>query len=526
MTAIAAPARTEPENVSVDLAARYRNEAIALARQGRFVESEARCREALRCRPADIDTFNELGTALWGQGRSVEAEDVYRQAWQLQPNDYRTLNNLGMSLHGQLRMDEAAECYRASIAINPAGFQAKTNLAVVLSDHGMFDEAMHWLEQALELEPYSAFVLQNIGMNLGRQGRWHDAIVYYEKALQRDPDCAEVHRNLAYALLRIGDYQRGWIEHEWRLRCQPHPGYQINRTFWSGDSLPDRTILLHAEQGYGDILQFIRYAPMVKRRVGRVLVLGPASLLQLIARCSGVDLAFAAGTYTPVCHVHAPLMSLPGIFGTTLETIPADVPYLMADPVLVDHWRHVVAGTLGGESSAGAGKPVAHGSCQAGRPFLIGIAWQGSNGTYAGRWRSFPLAQLAPLAEVPGVRLISLQVGEGVEQIEAARRLFPVIELPGRRGRDFMETAAIMNNLDLIITPDTAVAHLAGALGSRTWIALSTTEEWRWLAGRESSLWYPTVRRFHQPKFGQWEPVFQQMADELKRELGAIAPAA
>ena len=524
MTGNAHAAPTRATSGGGNVAEWYRNEAIALAKQGRFVESEAWCREALRRQADDIDTLNELGTALWGQARSVEAEDVYRQAWQLRPNDYRTLSNLGMSLHGQRRMDEAAECYCAAIRINSAGFQAQTNLAVVLSDQGLFDEAMHWFERALELEPHSAYVLQNIGMNLGRQGRWLDAIVYYERALQRDPDCAEVHRNLAHALLCIGDYQRGWIEYEWRLRCQPHPGFQINRTFWNGDSLPDRTILLHAEQGYGDILQFIRYAPMVKRRVGRVLVLGPPSLLQLIARCSGVDLAFAAGTYTPICHVHAPLMSLPGIFGTTLETIPADVPYLMADPVLVDHWRHVVARTLGEESGAGAGIRLAPGSRQPRRPFLIGIAWQGSNGTYAGRWKSFPLANLAPLAEIPGAHLISLQVGEGVEQIEGARRLFPVIELPGRRGRVFMETAAIMNNLDLIITPDTAVAHLAGALGSRTWIALSTIEEWRWLAGQESSLWYPTVRRFHQPKFGQWEPVFQQMADELKRELEARSP--
>ena len=251
-----------------------------------------------------------------------------------------------MAFYEQRRMDEAAECYRQALRIKPDGYQATTNLAVTLSDEGLFDEAMKWLERALELEPHSAFVLQNIGMNLGRQGRWHEAIAYYQRALEREPDFAEVHRNLANALLAVGDYECGWIEYEWRLRCQPHPGFQINRTFWGGDVLPDRTILLHAEQGYGDNLQFLRYVALVKRRVGRVLVLAPPALLRLAARCRGVDLAFTAGTYTPICHVHTPLLSLPVIFGTTLETVPAEVPYLMVDHILADHWRNVVAKTI------------------------------------------------------------------------------------------------------------------------------------------------------------------------------------
>ena len=246
---------------SLELAMQYRSQAIALAQQGRFAESEACCREALRIRPDDVDTLNDLGTALWQQRQPLEAEEIYRQACRLQPNDYRTMNNLGMALYEQRRMDEAAECYRQAIRIRPDGYQAITNLAVVLADEGMFDDAMKWLERARELEPHSAYVLQNIGMNLGRQGQWREAIDYYQKALQREPDFAEVHRNLAYALLSIGDYERGWVEYEWRLRCQPHPGFQINRTFWSGDILADRTILLHAEQGYGDNLQFLRYAP-------------------------------------------------------------------------------------------------------------------------------------------------------------------------------------------------------------------------------------------------------------------------
>jgi Flp pilus assembly protein TadD len=525
MTGTTAPSQARAETTGRDLADWYRDQAIVLAQQGRFAESEACCREALRSRPDDVGVHNELGTAIWRQGRSDEAEAIYRHACRLRADDYQSLNNLGMALYDQRRMDEAAESYRQAIRIKPDGFQAKTNLAVLLSDEGMFDEAMRWLDFARELEPHSAYVLQNIGMNLGRLGRWHEAIDYYQRALEREPDCAEVHRNLAYALLAVGDYTRGWVEHEWRLRCQPHPGFQINRTFWGGDTLPDRTILLHAELGYGDNLQFLRYAPLVKRRVGRVLVLAPPALLQLAARCSGVDMAFTAGTYTPVCHVHAPLMSLPAIFGTTLETVPANVPYLMVDQVLADHWRNIIAKTIGDASREDSRGQDAPGAPRLVRPFLVGVAWQGSGGTYAGRWKSFPLASLAPLAAVPGVRLISLQVGQGVEQLDAARKMFPIIELPGRRGRDFMETAAIMNQLDLIISPDTAVAHLAGALGLRTWVALSTIGEWRWLAGGEKSIWYPTARSFQQSTFGVWGDVFQRMAGELSRGVAAIAAA-
>ena len=187
------------------------------------------------------------------------------------------LNNLGLALYNQGRIDEAGDCYRRALELQPDTFDSLMNLGIVLSDQGKFDEAMHWLASGAQLRPDSADILQNIGMNLGRQGRWTEAIDYYEQALRQKPDfprCTAISR---IALLVTGDYARGWPEHEWRLRCEPYPGHKINRTFWNGDTLQERTILLHAEQGYGDTLQFIRFAPMVKQRVGRVLVLCPAT---------------------------------------------------------------------------------------------------------------------------------------------------------------------------------------------------------------------------------------------------------
>jgi Flp pilus assembly protein TadD len=519
MTVDVAPAQTEPENLSFDLATWYRNQAIFLSLEGQFAESEACSREALRIRPDDVDVLNELGAAVWRQGRLTEAEEIYLQACRIKPDDFRILTNLGLALYNQGRIDEAGECYRRAIQIQSHAFDAQMNLGIVLSDQGRFDEAMDYLRAAHELRPDSADILQNLGMNLGRQRRWHEAIDFYEQALRQRPDFPEVHRNLAYALLLCGDYARGWPEHEWRLRCHPHPGYKINRMFWNGDTLRERTILLHPEQGYGDLLQFIRFAAMVKQRVGRVLVLCPAPLLQLVARCNGVDMAFEGGSYEPSCDVHAPLLSLPAIFGTTLETLPAQVPYLDLDKVLVDHWRNALAKTVGIDGAQDAEATNGSGVGRRAKPFLIGIAWQGNPAHAMDRWRSFPLANFAPLANLPGVRLVSLQTTDGLDQLRAPDRAFPVIDLPGRRGRDFMETAAIMTHLDLVITPDTAVAHLAGALGLPVWVGLCAMDEWRWPISGELSPWYPTMRLFRQTTLGHWNDVFRRMTDALKGGL-------
>jgi Flp pilus assembly protein TadD len=518
-----APTQTYIESAHSGLATSFREQAILLARQGLYAESEAYARQALGLQPDDVDTLNELGAALWWQRRPVEAEAIYRQADRLQPKDVRILTNLGLALYQQGRVDEAGDFYRRAIEIDIAAFDARVNLGIVLSDQGKFDEANDCLKGAREQRPDSAEASQNLGMNLGRMGKSHEAIQYYEEALRHRPDHPEMHRNLSYALLTCGDYERGWREYEWRLKCDPHPGYRINQVLWNGGDLAGRTILLHVEQGLGDTLQFIRFASMVKRRGGHVLVVCQAPLLQLVARCDGVDLAFDGSSYQPKCHVQAPLLSLPAIFGTTLRSLPAQVPYLATDPILVEHWRSEISRAI---ATDGDGRAAALDQTEPGRrprPFLIGIAWQGNPGHSDDRWRSFRLAHFAPLAKLPGVRLISLQTNHGLDQLEAAGGPLRIVELPRRRGRDFMETAAIMTHLDLIITPDTAVAHLAGGLGRRVWIGLSTAVgEWRWLAGREDSPWYPTARLFHQTTLGDWDGVFRRMATELKQELEGI----
>jgi Flp pilus assembly protein TadD len=518
-TLVAAEQAPTSKKAADELAIEYRDQAILLSQAGRFAESEACSREALRKRPDDIDVLNELGAAVWRQRRPVEAEEIYRRACQIRADDFRILTNLGLALYDQGRIDEAGDAYRHALRARPDSFDARMNLGIVLSDQGNFDEAMDCFRAAEKLRPDSADVLQNIGMNLGRQGRSHEAVAYFERAVRLRPDFPEGRRNLAYALLCCGDYQRGWPEYEWRLKCDPYPGYRINRTFWNGDDLHGRTILLHTEQGLGDTLQFMRFAPLVKRRGGRVLLLCQPRLLRLVARCEGVDLAFDGSSFEPTCHVHVPLLSLPSILCTTLETIPARVPYLFTDKVLVEHWRSELARALGIELSGAAPTPSGPRIGEHAGQFLVGIAWQGNPARRADHWRSFPLTSFAPLAQLPGVRLISLQTEHGLDQLEPARGQFPLVDLPTRRGRDFLETAAIVAQLDLVITPDTAIAHLAGGLGVPVWTGLCAIDEWRWLTGRDESPWYPTMKLFRQTRIGDWEGVFGRMTAELKRAV-------
>jgi tetratricopeptide (TPR) repeat protein len=511
----------EPRTPDIDRdpAASHHDTGIKLLLQKRYVEAEAYLRAALGLLPDDADILNALGMAIWRQNRADEAEAIYRQAWQFDSNNYKVLANLGLALQDQGRLGEAAECYRMALKIQPDGFEAIMNLGVIFSDEGSFDEAMGWLVAAHQLRPDSADALQNIGMNLARLGRWDEAIVIYDEALRRDPESPQLHRNLAYALLASGNYERGWSEHEWRFKCPDYVGSRVNRTFWNGDDFQGQKILLHAEQGFGDTLQFIRFAPMVKRRGGKVVVQCPAPLLRLVARCDGVDMAVDASSFVPDCHIHAPMLSLPAIFGTTMATVPAQVPYLATDPMLVEHWRSLLARALGIESDRGSSATERTARGAAANPFLIGIAWQGNPAHRADRWRSFPLAQFSSLAELAGVRLVSLQTEHGLDQLHACAGRFAVTELNGPRRGDFTTTAAIMTHLDLVITPDTAVAHLAGGLGVRVWVGISSVSDWRWPCGRDDTPWYPTMRLFRQTKFGDWDRVFRRMRSALEREL-------
>jgi Flp pilus assembly protein TadD len=507
------------ETTNTFIATLYFNQATGLLRRGAFAESEAYLHEVLRLWPDHPGALNNLGTAVWQQGRGDEAEAHYRRALELAADDFAVLNNLGNALWEQSRPAEAVEYYNSALRVQADSPETQMNLGVALSDLGEFDEALRWLQESLQRRPASPEALDNLGMTLARMGRWDEALSYYEQALFLRPEYPEAHRNRAYAWLARGDLARGFPEYEWRLKCRNYRGLVVDRPRWRGEALVGRSILLHSEQGLGDTLQFMRFASLVKARGARIVVACPEPLVRLLARARAVDHAQDWKSSLPACDIQFPLISLPAILGATLENLPADVPYLAADAPTIERWGAWLTRQCDGRIQALRDRGYAPQ-----RVVKIGIAWQGNPLNRVDRWRSFPLRLFAHLATVPGAMLVSLQKGHGTDQLAGLEGRFPVIvphdlDDPEHDDRDLLDTAALMSHLDLVVTPESAVAHLAGSLGVKVWVALAANSDWRWLFDREDSPWYPTMTLFRQATPGDWDGVFERMAQRLTREL-------
>ncbi len=460
---------------------------------GDLDRAEQAYRLAIGHDPSAARAWYMLGAIGQVRGRLEEAVESYQQALRLAPDFPEVCNNLGVALHALRRGDESIAALRRALALRPDYAEAHNNLGNAFRERGDFDPAEACYRRALELKPDYAEAHHNLGNNFKSQRRMAEALERYDRALAFRPDMAQVHLSRSLALLELGDFERGWPEYEWRLKCPQFAIPNFPQPRWDGRPLDGRTILLYADHGLGDAIHFIRYAPMVRERCGRVVVVCRAPIARLLATCAGVDLVVVEGGPIPDGDAYAPLMSLPAIFGTDAASIPADVPYLSADPERVRSWAQML--DLPDE-------------------FCIGIAWQG-NPTYSrDHIRSFRLDRIAPIARRPGVRLCSLQKGYGSEQIAEVADRFPVMDV-GSRFEDLMDTAAVMRNLDLVIASDTSLAHLAGALGVPVWVALPLEADWRWLSGRDDSPWYPTMRLFRQRLRGDWDEVFARIAAAL-----------
>ena len=332
--------------------------------------------------------------------------------------------------------------------------------------------------QTLQLKPSYFKAHSNLGNVVRDLGRLDEALACYDRALHLQPDHPDAYRNRAMVHLLMGNFEQGWRDYEWRWRCQDVPTRPFPQPFWDGAPLAGKTILLHAEQGLGDSLQFIRYAPLVEERGGRVILECQEPLVPLLATCAGIDRVIVCGSTLPDFAVHAPLLSLPVIFGTTLTTLPAQVPYLFADAALVDHWRQelcdawrVARGAWAeAQESRDAPRATRHASratrhasraMRHASRFMVGLAWQGNPRHPDDHRRSVPLARFVTLAQLPGVHLFSLQKGLGTEQLPAISKQCTITDLSSRL-ETFMDAAAVMMNLDLIITVDSALAHCAG----------------------------------------------------------------
>ncbi len=509
--------------------------AFALHERGELAQAEQIYRRILDVQPANADVLHRLGVLILQSGRADEAVTLLERAVALDPRDggmaanlgaaytvasrhedaRRTLQaaverdpsnagafmNLGNTLYLLGRLDEAAAALQSCLQRAPEHGAAHGNLGVVLQDLGRLEEAQACYERAVELNPESAMAHANLGTLLKDRGRLTDALDCFARALAIQPDCQPALCGRGTVLLSQGDFSAGWADYENRIGCQQFNTLQFPQPRWDGSPLGDRTLLIHCEQGLGDTFQFIRYLKLVAQRASKIVVACEPQLIPLLTDSGVPGLVERKGPLPPF-DVHAPLMSLPLIFGTTVDTIPRDVSYLTVDQGRIAKWRLELGRYEG---------------------LKVGIAWQGAKSFARDRTRSIPLEQFAPLAKVPGVRLFSLQKGQGSEQLAALADRFPVIDLArdlDPPGEAFLDTAAVMQCLNLVVTSDSAPAHLAGALGVNVWVALARVPEWRWMFERADSPWYPTMRLFRQRQSGDWPAVFAEMAAELAKLAG------
>ena len=483
----------------------YNSLGNVLWRQDKLAEAEASYREALRIKPGFANAHNNLGVVLRDQGKQKEAEASFREALRLKPGYAEIHANLGNVLRKEGKLEEAEACYREALRLKPGLAEACNGLGLVFSDHDKLEDAEANCRKALRLKPDFVEAHNSLGSVLERQGKLEEAEVCYREALRLKPRYADAHVTLSLHLLLRGNFTHGWAEYEWRLLIRDDLRTALPPS-WDGSALNGQTILLQAEQGLGDTFQFVRYARVVQAKGGRVVLQCQPALTRILATCPGVDQVLGEGAPLAAPHLTAPLLSLPLLCRTTLETIPAEVPYLAVDPARVHSWRARLAAFPG---------------------LKVGICWQGNPKFKEDRLRSVPLASFAPLAAVPGVCLVALQRGPGLEQIAQQSEHLSIVDLPGRSedlAEGWLDTAALIQALDLVISVDSAVVHLAGALGAPVWVALPFIPDWRWLLDREDSPWYPTLRLFRQRKPGDWPEVFQRLGVALHEWVATREP--
>jgi tetratricopeptide (TPR) repeat protein len=473
------------------------NLGIALTALNRPQEALVRYDKAIAMQPELADAWYNRGVLLKDLGREQEALESFERTLALRPDDIDALNNRGLILTVQRRFDKALIDFERILAIRPSFAPAECNRGMVFTHQRRPEQALAAFDRAIALQPDFAAAWCNRGDALHELGRIEDAIASYNRSLALQPDLAEAHFGLSLSLLLSGRYPDGFAEQEWRHRRAGAraPRYGKDRLWLGGSALAGRTLLIHPELYLGDMVQFSRYALLAVEQGARVLLAAPTPLCPLM-RTLHPDIKVIDETQeVPEFDLHCPLLSLPLAFGTTTASVPAPIPYLRADPGLQAEWK----ARLGPDG------------------VKIGVCWQG-HPARAELDRSFPVTAFALLSAVPGIRLISLQTGAGSEQLNALPPPLTIenFEDTSDNGmRPFTTLAAMISNLDLVITTDTVVAHVAGAMGRPTWVALKAVADWRWGQTADTTPWYPSTRLFRQDRRGDWEGVFAQIMTAL-----------
>ena len=452
----------------------------------------------------DRSALLDRGAQEFGAGALQAAAATFGRIVADAPEDAEALSNLGGVLNAALCHEAAEAVCRAALVAQPGYWAALANLATALHRRHRQDEAVPAYVAALNANPGHVASWTNLGVALADQWRLDGALAAHEAALKLAPNDPEVRNNRALALLSAGDYAQGFAEFEWRWRCPGMKPHGMGVPQWLGEPAGDRTVLLHDEGGFGDTLQFVRYAPLLAGRGMNIVLRVQAPLVRLLRRSFPQLVIAADDEPLPAHDLHCPMLSLPNVFGTCLDTVPGQTPYLAPREASVLRWRERLAAARDGAALS------------------VGLVWAGSprlgmpQGRAMNLRRSIGLARLAPLAGVAGVQFVSLQH----EAAEAAPDQTPRLALfdPMAEMADFDDTAALVAALDLVITVDSAVAHLAGALGRPVCVLSRYDACWRWLAGRQDSPWYPKLRLYRQPRPGDWNSV----VGEVVRDLAAF----
>lgn len=475
----------------------YINLGNALYESGRLEDARASLERAAALQPDNAKIYNSLGVVYKALARTEDAIFQFKKALSLNPSYAEAHSNLGGALRQAGKLEESIVSYQRSLALMPDNATVYANLGVAYKESGKIEEAIESSGKSLSLNPNNAVAYNNLGIAYQAQGNLHDALECFEHALLLKPEFAEAHWNLAIALLLSGNYERGWVEYEWGFAAKQRIARKTDKPLWDGSPLDGKTILIRSEQGLGDTIQFARFLPAVKTVGGKVILECQEPLINLLKNC-GADQVVARpepdGDPKIPFDVWFPLMSLPGRFKVKLDAVSSKMPFLYPDPSLQSKWQS----HFDGETR-----------------LKVGIVWAGSATHQDDRNRSCRLSDFAPLMKVKGIAWYSLQKGEVASEIERLASDVGIVSL-GNELLDFSDTAAAINNLDLVIAVDTSVVHLAGAMGKTVWTLLQFAPDWRWLQERSDTPWYPSMRLYRQKCAGEWKSVFDEAVKALE----------
>jgi Flp pilus assembly protein TadD len=444
------------------------------------------------------------------QGDVAKAFNVYRDVANREPNNAVAWCYLGIALHDMREYAKAVMAYEQALKLQAHFPIALNNMGNTLRYLGRIDESDAAFQKAIDQQPGYFNAYRNRGTLHAWTGRIDLAFKYYHQAMELQPEDAELHRNLGVIHLLQGNFDEGWREYRYRWKCREAIQHRYAQPKWTGQDLKGKTILLYSEQGLGDTIHFVRFAKVLQDRGARTIVHIQAPLLALLQGCQGIN-SVVPNTWTvsEPFDYHCSLVDVADVLGIRADNIPGPSPYLRIPDNLVGYWRTQLNRLL----------PPAR--------LRVGLVWQGNADHQADMFRSFALREMEPLCGVEGVQFINLQFGKGSEQLQSWQGSQPIYGLPDNIDQSsgaFMDTAAILHHLDWIVTSDTSMAHLAGALARPTMVMLGFTPDWRWLLDREDSPWYPTLRLFRQTCVGDWRSVAIQVRNALQQAAKATEP--